>query len=143
MGIPTELGDLLRAMARRDWGTIDQLTEALDSTNWQGAIPVIGAAFAIAVDQNFGPEPDLNKISSFVANLRNQYQRGKELPALQLEGLIRAALGEAELLDGIPTDVAFSAQIVILGTLLQDAQWTEAELEEFIREVEETADQYM
>jgi len=31
----------------------------------------------------------------------------------------------------------------VLGTLLQDEQWTEGDLEEFIREVEETAAQYM
>ncbi|WFE25741.1 hypothetical protein O7623_20510 [Solwaraspora sp. WMMD791] len=143
MSVPTELGDLIRAMARRDWGTIDRLTEVLGTTNWHGAVPVIGAAFAIAVDRHFGPEPDLNKVSAFVAQVRDQYQRGKDLPALQLEGLIRAALGEAELLDGIDAEVSFPAQIVILGTLLQDEQWTEAELEEFIREVEETAAQYM
>ena len=59
-----------------------------------------------------------------------------------MEGMIRGALGEADLLDGIEPDVAFSTQIVLLGTLLQDEQWTEAELEDFIHDAEETAAQY-
>ncbi|MDG4773712.1 hypothetical protein [Solwaraspora sp. WMMD792] len=78
-----------------------------------------------------------------MADTRKRYQEGQQFSALAMEGMIRAALGEPDLIDDIDAETAFSMQIAVLGTLLQDRQWTEVELEEFIREVEQTAAQYM
>lgn len=143
MSARAELSELIRAMARRDWGTIDRLLEELRTLEWDGAIQMIGAAFALAAHRRFHGYSDLREISGFVAETRSQYQQGHELPALEMEGLIRAALGETDLMDSISPDVALPAQIVILGTLLQDESLTEAELEAFIKEVEEVAAEYM
>jgi len=130
-------------MARRDWGTIDRLLDELRALEWDGATQMIGAAFALAVHRRFQGRSDLREISRFVAETRSQYQDGNELPALEMEGLIRAALGEADLMDNIGPDVALPAQIVILGTLLQDEGFAEADLEEFIKEVEGLAAEFM
>jgi hypothetical protein len=135
--------DLIRAMARGDWGTADRLLAEIGDKGLREGPQTITAAFFVAVQRRFGETADLQQIATFVATTRQRYADGHELPALAMEGMIRGALGEADLLDDIAPDVAFSAQIVILGTLLQDEQWTETELEEFIREVEQTAAQYM
>ncbi|MEO3748688.1 hypothetical protein [Plantactinospora sp. B5E13] len=59
-----------------------------------------------------------------------------------MEGMIRAVLGEAHLVDDIAPDVAFSAQIAILGTLLHDENMTDSRLDGFIQQAEKTAAEY-
>lgn len=130
-------------MARRDWGTADRLILELDKLGWQGGPQIIGAAFAIAVNRRFDSATDAREITRFVAETRSQYEEGGQLPALETEGLIRAALGEVELADSIRPETALKVQIAIIGTLLQDANFTEPQLEEFIAEVEETAARFM
>jgi hypothetical protein len=143
MGTRIELSDLIRAIARRDWGTADRLIAELDRLGWQGGPQVIGAAFAIAVNQRFESTSDVREVTRLVADTRSQFEDSGQLSALEMEGLIRAALGEVELADTIKPDDALQIQIVILGKLLQDADFTEPQLEEFISEVEETAARFM
>ncbi|GIG86634.1 hypothetical protein [Plantactinospora endophytica] len=137
-----ELSDLIRAMARRDWERADSLLEQLDQVGWSGGSQVIGAAFALAVDRRFRGK-DLQYVAEFVRETRSRYQDGSDLPALAMEGMIRAVLGETHLVDDIAPDVAFSVQIAILGTLLQDENLDDPQLELFIRQVEQTAAEYM
>ncbi|GAB3812633.1 hypothetical protein [Micromonospora zhanjiangensis] len=138
-----EISDLIRATARRDWGSVDQLLAELDRTGWAGGSQMISAAFAIAVSRRFHPGQDVRDIARFVADTRARYRDGTKLSALDMEAMIRAVLGEADLVDDIAPESAFSAQLVILGTLLHDEDFSEPQLEEFIRDVEETAAEYM
>jgi hypothetical protein len=138
-----ELSDLIRAMARQDWGTIDRLLDELRVLEWAGSTQIIGAAFALAVHRRFPENYDPRDITQFVTKTRSQYRDGKELPALEMEGLIRAALGESDLLESISPEVSIPAQIVILGTLLQDESFSETQLEDFIKDVETTAARFM
>jgi hypothetical protein len=141
--IRTELHDLIRAMARRDLGTIDRLTAELDQLGWPAGPQVIGVAFALAVNRRFGEAQGIRDIPQFVAETRSEYEGGEELPALDMEGLIRAALGEAELAEHISPEVSVPIQIVVLGKLLQDANLSEPELEEFVSEVDQVAASYL
>ncbi|MFV2019540.1 hypothetical protein [Micromonospora sp. LOL_023] len=142
MSADESLSDLIRVMARGDWGTADRLLVEIGDDGLREGPQTISAAFLLAVQRRFGKAPDLQQIANFVAATRQRYADGHELPALAMEGMIRGALGQTDLLDGIEPDVAFSTQILLLGTLLQDEQWTETELEDFISEAEETAAEY-
>ncbi|GAB3977038.1 hypothetical protein V1634_27075 [Plantactinospora veratri] len=143
MGTRIELSELVRAIARRDWGSADRLTAELDQLGWQGAPQVIGAAFAIAVNDRFDSATDVRDIARYVSDIRGRYQDGNQLSALDVEGMIRAALGEVELADSINPEVAFQVQIFVLGNLLHDADLTEPQLEEFISQVEQAAARFM
>ncbi|MBB4957896.1 hypothetical protein [Micromonospora polyrhachis] len=129
-------------MARQDWETVDRLLNELNRLGWEGGSQTISAAFALAVDRRFYGQ-GLQRIAQFVRETRARYQEGDTLPALEMEGMIRAALGEADPVDDIDPEAALSAQIAILATLLQDANFTESQLEEFIKEVEEVAAEHM
>ncbi|MFY1574864.1 hypothetical protein ACN26Z_08240 [Verrucosispora sp. WMMD703] len=48
-----EFSDLIRAMARRGWGTVDQILDGLETTGWRGDSQTIVAATAIAVNEPF------------------------------------------------------------------------------------------
>lgn len=56
-----------------------------------------------------------------------------------MEGLIRAALGEAELVDSINPETALGAELFMLGRFLLEANLAPAELDEFIAEAEQLA----
>ncbi|GIJ07067.1 hypothetical protein ACFFMR_13365 [Micromonospora andamanensis] len=60
-----------------------------------------------------------------------------------MEGLARAALGEATLIENLKPETALQMQIVFLGKLLQDRDHSEAQLEAFITDVELTAADYL
>ncbi|GAB3799335.1 hypothetical protein [Micromonospora zhanjiangensis] len=143
MSVRPEITDLLRALARSDWGTVDRLTGESKVMELPNALQVIGMAFALAVGNRFGAAPDLNAITRFVSDTRARYVDGKDLPALETEALIRAAVGEPELLDTLSPEVYIPAQIVVLGTLLRDDMHSEEQLETFINEVEQAAAQYL
>ncbi|GAB3799339.1 hypothetical protein [Micromonospora zhanjiangensis] len=138
-----ELTDLIRAMARQDWGTIDQLLAELDRLGWAGGSQVLSAAFYVAVTRRFSPDTDVRAITAYVADVRSRYQDGKSLPAMDLEAMIRAALGEADLIDNLAPEAAFSAQLALLSALLDDLNLDEPQLESFIQETERTAAEYM
>ncbi|GGM49336.1 hypothetical protein GCM10011608_37880 [Micromonospora sonchi] len=139
----TKLGELIQAMARGDWETTDALIADLDRAKWAGGLQVIGAAFAIAVNRRFGADTTPADIAQFVATARASYEEGDSLPALETEGLIRAALGEPDLADNITPDVALGAELFVLTRLLQEASLTPEQLDAFVAEAEQTAAEYM
>ncbi|WP_341719463.1 hypothetical protein QQG74_06905 [Micromonospora sp. FIMYZ51] len=139
MSVRTEFSDLIRAMARRDWGTVDQILDGLETTGWRGGSQVIGAAFAIAINDRFPANPSPTDVARFVAETRSQFPDAQSLPTLEMEGLVRAALGEVKLIENLNPETALQIQIVLLGKLLQDRDQDEAQLEEFIADVERTA----
>lgn len=135
VGIKQEVTDLVRALAWANWPEVDRLLAEIDRTGWQGSAPVLGAAFALMVHRRFEPGQDVREITAFVAEARSRYEDGGKLPALEMEAMIRAALGEADLADNVAPDVAFEVQLAVMTTLLQDADMTDAELDEFISDV--------
>lgn len=138
----TKLGDLIRALADTDWDRVDALVDELDRANWEDGLQVVGAAFAVAVNRRFGPGTTPADVARYVSSARANYHDGSALPALEMEGLIRAAIGEPELADNIPPAVALGVEVFILGQLLQDAHLMPEQLDEFIAEAERTAAEY-
>ena len=77
-----------------------------------------------------------------MSTARAQHRDGDTLPTLEMEGLIRAALGEPELVDNIPAETALEVEIFILMQLLLEANLSAAEVDEFVAEAEEVAAEY-
>ncbi|MEO3769907.1 hypothetical protein [Micromonospora sp. B9E7] len=143
MSVRTKFDDLIRAMARRDWGTVDQLLDALETSGWHGGNQVIGAAFAIAVNDRLASAHSPTDVARFVAETRNQFPGAEALPTLEMEALVRATLGEVGLIDNLSSEIALKMQIVLLGKLLQDRDLGETQLEAFIADVGRTAAEYL
>ncbi|WP_435204500.1 hypothetical protein [Micromonospora sp. bgisy143] len=143
MRAKAEFGDLIRAMARREWGAVHQLLDGLETSGWRGGTQVIGAAFAIAVNDRFATDHSPAEVARFVTETCTQFPGAQSLPTLQMEGLVRAALGEVGLIDNLNSETALQMQIVFLGKLLQDRDPNEAQLEEFVADVQRTAAEYL
>ncbi|MET8365899.1 hypothetical protein ABZU53_20310 [Micromonospora sp. NPDC005194] len=143
MRAKAEFSDLIRAMVRRDWGTVDQLLDGLETSGWQSGNQVIGAAFAIAVNDRFAGGGSPTEVTRFVTETLAQFPGAQSLPTLEMEGLVRAALGEVGFIDNLSPETALQMQIVFLGKLLQDRNPDETQLEEFMADVERTAAEYL
>ncbi|MFF0314005.1 hypothetical protein ACFYPH_05070 [Micromonospora sp. NPDC005252] len=130
-------------MVRRDWGMVDQLLDGLETSGWQGGNQVIGAAFAIAVNDRFAGGGSCTEVTRFVTETLAQFPGAQSLPTLAMEGLVRAALGEVGFIDNLSPGTALQMQIVFLGKLLQDRNPDETQLEEFMADVERTAAEYL
>lgn len=139
----TTLSGLIRALARGDWDTADAVVADLDRSGWVGGIQIIGAAFAVAVNQRFDAQSTADDVARYVAAARASYQGGETLPALEMEGLVRAALGEPSLADNIVPEVALGIEVFVLGHLLQEFNLDAAQLDEFVAEAEQAAAQIM
>jgi hypothetical protein len=137
------LSDLIRALARADWDAADALVGEIGASGWVGGLQVVGAAFALAVHRRFAPDATPTEVAGWVAATRAQYEDGGTLPALEMEGLIRAALGEEELADNIPAETMIAAEVFVLGQLLLEAKLSPSELDEFVNEAEEVAAEYL
>ncbi|MGC4874822.1 hypothetical protein ACLQ26_00950 [Micromonospora sp. DT43] len=137
------LSNLIRALARADWDTADALVGEIGGSGWVGGLQVIGAAFALAVHRRFDADATPTEVAAWVSATRAQYEEGDTLPALEMEGLIRAALGEEELADNIPAETIIAAEVFVLGQLLLEAKMSPAELDDFVDDAEQVAAEYL
>ncbi|GIJ21273.1 hypothetical protein [Micromonospora lutea] len=137
------LGDLIRALARADWDAADTVAAEIGQHGLRGSLGVIGAAFAVAVHRHFGTDATPTDVAAFVASARAEYEQGDTLSALDVEGVIRAALGEPELVDNIPAETVLGAEIFVLGQILLEANMSAAELDEFVAEAEDLAAEHL
>ncbi|MGW0434078.1 hypothetical protein ACWDV4_16255 [Micromonospora sp. NPDC003197] len=136
----TALRGLVRALASADWDAADVFAMQLGHDGWTGGLQFIGAAFALAVNEHFRPNAAPTDVAAFVSMTRASYQELDCLPALEMEHLIRAALGEPELADPIAAADMLSLEIFVLGHLLPRTHLTPTELDEFVAEAEQLAD---
>ncbi|WBB90938.1 hypothetical protein [Verrucosispora sp. WMMC514] len=137
------LRNLIRALARTDWDAVDALVVEIGQDGLTNGLRVIGAAFALAVNRRFTPDATPTDVANWVAGLRAQYQGQDPLPTLEMEGLIRAALGESELVDTIAPETALGAELLMLGQLILQENLSATELDEFVTEAEQLAAEHL
>ncbi|MCZ7423250.1 hypothetical protein O7605_27465 [Verrucosispora sp. WMMA2121] len=134
--------DLIRALARADWDAADAVVAGIRQHGLPGGLRVIEAAFAIAVHRHLGADATPSDVAAFVSSARAQYQQGDTPPALEIEGVIRAAVGEPELIENMAPDEVLGVEIFVLGQILLESDLTPAELDEFVAEAEQLAADY-
>ncbi|MGW2308390.1 hypothetical protein [Actinomadura luteofluorescens] len=83
------------------------------------------------------------EVTKFVADLRSRTPAAAEnLDPVVAERLIRHSLGRGDI-DDIDRKIFFGAQIIVLGGLVADEDFGEAELDSFMATVRETADDWI
>lgn len=105
---------------------------------WDAGTGVINAAFWIAVNRRFTMETSRREIADYVTELKRRYTAME--PAVA-EVLIRAALGEDHLLDGLDPDTALPVEMVLLHELVADVNPTDEQLQSFLSETASLAGQ--
>jgi hypothetical protein len=135
----SEIMDLFRAAVQEDSETVDRLSEKIGEDNWPAIAGRIAAVFGLAVQRKFGPDSDVRAIVAFVAEARAELAEGDDIPPLEAEALVRAALGESELAENISQDVAVPAQIVLAVKILRDEHLSGKEVDQLLAEADALA----
>lgn len=138
----SDIMDLFRAAVREDSEAVDRLSEQIGERNWPAVAGRIAAVFGLAVNRRFSPDSDVRDIASFVAEARTELAEGDDIPPLESEALVRAALGESELAENIPQDVAVPAQIVLAVKILRDEHLSGGEVDKLLAEADALAERW-
>ncbi|HCU93515.1 MAG TPA: hypothetical protein DHU96_12615 [Actinobacteria bacterium] len=141
----TVMGLWLRAMLLRQAEVRKKLSPQLNGGKIgfnRDEAGVVQAACELAVRRLWGSDYDVRDVSAAVSFMREaNLQQGKEPHGqLEMEAVIRAALGETEVdLSGIPRPLAFEIQIVATGYAARVLALTEPEVDQLLMEAERTA----
>jgi hypothetical protein len=135
--------DVLRALLDGDFETYQRLHEGLDPSQRPAFSVVLTAAFNEAAVHRFGDEPDIDGIVAFVAEARARYPRtAQSVKAEDAEKLIRAALGEDQLLTEVSGQVRGSAQTALLFALMHETDTSADRIDGLLSEAGEQAKAY-
>ncbi|MGA8112318.1 MAG: hypothetical protein WCA46_01510 [Actinocatenispora sp.] len=131
--------DLVRSVIDKDFNHSDDTVRALGGVQAQ---VLVAAAFTLAVERSFAPDTKPGQVATFVEELRERYgEKGQELKPFIAESLIRGALGDESILDGLLKDDVVSTEIAIAFALVSDLNLDAAATEAFITEAIEMADE--
>lgn len=103
--------------------------------------PTLYNSFRKLVSSRFGNGEDRREVIDFLAQPRAPLWPGATLPLLESEAMIREALGEQGLTDGIPGSVTAPIRLQLLVYLMDDLKMSPSEKRELISDVEQLVDQ--
>jgi hypothetical protein len=117
----------LRALLTEDLDAYRRLHAGLDAGQRLAFAVVLTVAFDEAAVRRFGGDHTLADIIEFVADARARYPRtGEAVPAEDAETVIRAALGEDDLIDRLDGHAYGAAQTAMLFALTRGDHDVEA-----------------
>jgi hypothetical protein len=111
----------LRALLTEDLDTYRRLHAGLDAGQRMAFAVALTVAFDEAAVRRFGDDHTQADVIEFVADARARYPRtGEAVPAEDAETVIRAALGEDDLIDRLDGHAFGAAQTAMLFALTRD-----------------------
>jgi hypothetical protein len=111
----------LRALLTEDLDTYRRLHAGLDAGQRMAFAVALTVAFDEAAVRRFGDDHTPAAVIEFVADARARYPRtGEAVPAEDAETVIRAALGEDDLIDRLDGHAFGAAQTAMLFALTRD-----------------------
>jgi hypothetical protein len=112
---------VLRAFLIEDFSSYQRLLAELDADQRRAFSVALTAAFTGAATRRFGEQPPAADVIEFVAQARARYPRTSEaVPAEDAETVIRAALGEDDLIGRLDGRASGAAQTAMLFALTRD-----------------------
>lgn len=110
--------------------------EAFDRLGVTTSFVLVGTALELAARRRFGDAAGPRVISEYASQLRRRYPDSADsIKPMVAEAVLRAALGEDDMLDGIPVQEVFSVSVLATFALVQDLELDENQLAAFISEV--------
>jgi len=111
----------IRAFLTEDFTTYRRLHAQLDNDERGAFALVLAASFREAANRRFGEQHSQADIIEFVAKTRAEYTRtGEAVTAEDAEKVIRAALGEEDLIDTMDGHAYGAAQTAMLFALTHE-----------------------
>ena len=139
MGVPaTPAGRMLRALAGRDQEDFFRWRAEVNKDAGQKHMldSLLFEVFRELVVRRFADEPDLRAVVRFLREPRVPVFPDRRYPFLEAEALIRSALGERGLVDGISALRAAETRYHILVYLAEDLMLDHDELDDVVADAE-------
>jgi hypothetical protein len=133
----------LRAFLTQDFATFHRLHDGLDPDGRRAFAAVLTAAFGRAVDHRFGAQHMQADIIEFVAEARARYPTSSEMVSADAaERVIKAALGEESLIEGLSGRVLGAAQNAMLFALVHEHDTPPEKMDALLAEAAKDAESY-
>ena len=130
----------LRAMFKGESERSRQILESMGDGPWPGTGRFNLAVFGLATEMRFEDDESHEAVLAFVARLMDSLQGQPGAPKpLQVELLIRAALGETELLDEVPAETANTIMPLVAHVVVNDLELTGQAIDQLLDDAEEAA----
>lgn len=128
----------LRTLIEPDYNDPDGLATTVDANE---TVPVVTAAFAVAIGRRFGNGENLRDIADYAAALPSRYENGTEdIEPMIVEALIRTGFGEPNLLNGIDIDKLVSLEVFVTYDIVSAEGLDANQRKQFLDEVERSLD---
>lgn len=134
----------VRAFVTGSFGTYRQLHSELGAEERAAFAVVLAAAFREATARRFGEDRTSGDIVEFVAEARARYPRVSEsVTALDAENVIRAALGEEDLIDSMSGYAYGAAQAAMLFALTHETETPSDDIDSLLATATRQAEGYL
>lgn len=129
----------LRALVTEDMDTFRRLHGQQDADERRVFAVVLTAAFNQAASDKFGKHSTVSDVIEFVAEARVRYVGPETVNSEDAERVIRAALGEDDLIDAMDAYTFGAAQTAMLIALVQDGSFSGEAIETLLTSAEKQA----
>jgi hypothetical protein len=135
----TDAREVLEAIATRDQGVPAQALERLGDKE---TLLLISAAVGVASEMNFQPGGDPVVVTQFADMMQQRYADRYGIKPRVVEALVRAALGEDELLADVAGEDVLSTGMLVVYEILSERHLGVVDLSDFYNEVLELAEEF-
>jgi hypothetical protein len=128
-----DFAEMVRCIARDDWGTYDQITQRINEKNgWDGWSEFLAASFLVAVEQRFTRSTQPTEIIQFVADARTEFSAsGSDVDPTAVEAMINTVFNRANT-SAIDSRTIVQVEILVVRKILKDSNSTGDQLDAFL-----------
>lgn len=127
----------LRAFATGNIDRAQELNDSLAAEDRAKYNNLLGALFAVLLDNHFQGDTSPQAIAAFVAKIRRDYEAaGQPFNAWTVEGILRATAGEEHLLNEFSSEDLLATQTLIVGRLAINNPEVQEDIDRFLDEAE-------
>ncbi|WP_199044565.1 hypothetical protein [Glycomyces salinus] len=127
----------LRAFATGNIDRAQELNDSLAAEDRAKYNNLLGALFAVLLDNHFQGDTSPQAIAAFVGNIRRDYEAaGQPFNAWTVEGVLRATAGEEHLLNEFSPEDLLATQTLIVGRLAINNPEVQEDIDRFLDEAE-------
>jgi len=127
------LGELMRSLLARRGEDVQRITREIGGRQ---ALAATAAMFTIAVEREFGEGATPAEVSEFVSDACARYPKAHRVNRTVAEALVRSALGEEGVLDGLDLTEIGTVEAFLAAAIVDAKQYSPEEMDGFIAQAE-------
>ena len=136
--VVTQYKEHLRAMFNGNTDQAQRILESMGDGPWEGTGRFNLAVFGLAARKRFSDDKSHEAVMTFVRDADRAWASAEESPnPLHVELLTRAALGETDLFDAVPSEARNVILPVAAYAMISDINLSSTEIDELLDQAEQ------